>query len=134
MSMKKTDGEFCTQKFGDELHTYSLKSDENAQEAEKLRYSFATTHDKDGGEHFGVKLSEEELESRVKVFREFWEEGMIPWICPSCGKLWGANYDVGSLRWFECHFCGAEWELVNGDEVDKYVDNSKRRQRLLIVN
>lgn len=132
--MKKTSGEFCTQKFGDELQTFSLQSNEIAQEKEQERYSFAITHDPEGDDHFGVVLSKQELDDRMKVLREFYEEGMIPWICPSCGKLWGANYDVGSLRWFECHFCGAEWELINGEEVDKYTSKEQRKLRLHVVN
>lgn len=132
--MKKISGEFCTQKFGDELQTFSLQSNEKAQADEQSRYCFATTQDRDGGEHFGVKLTDEEIESRIQNMREFWQEGMIPWICPSCGKLWGANYDVGSLRWFECHFCGAEWELINPDETDSYLDKEKRKLKIHVVN
>ena len=131
--MNKKNGEFCEIKIGGVLNAYSLESTDSAEKEEEGRYSFALTKDPDGEEHFGVRLSEEEINNRINIMREFWQEGMIPWICPSCGKLWGANYDVGSLQWFECNFCGAEWELANGDDVDKYVDQEKRKQKIHVV-
>ena len=132
--MKKTSGKFCTIKIRDALNDVSLHSNDDVQEKEKERYSFAITHDPDGDEHFGVILGKQELEDRMHNIKQFYEEGMIPWICPSCGKLWGANYDVGSLRWFECHFCGAEWELINPEETDSYIEKEKRKAKIHVVN
>lgn len=130
--MKITNGELCTQKFGDEFQTFSVSSNEKAQVQEQERYSFALVEHGEE-QHFTVKLSEEEIKNRVADIRAFYEEGMIPWICPTCGKLWGANYDAGTIRWFQCHFCGAEWEMANEDEVDKYLDNEKRKLYLRVV-
>ena len=60
------------------------------------------------------------------MIRQFFMEGMIPWVCPSCGKLWGGNYDVGAMYWFKCHVCGAEWEQKNPEEVDRIIENAKK--------
>jgi hypothetical protein len=131
--MRKTSGEFCTTKIGGELNTFSLSSDEKAQKEMQERSCFAITKDSDGEEHLGVKLSKEELSERMKIMRQFYKEGMIPWVCPSCGKLWGANYDVGSLRSFSCHECGAEWELINGDDMDVYTERERRMLHIKVL-
>ena len=120
-------GEFCTHKMCDaEEYTVNLQSNDESRKYAEERYGFTETFDADGGDHFGIWVSEEELEHRMEMIRQFYTEGMIPWICPSCGKVWGGSYDVGSMRWFRCHVCGAEWELKNGEEVDKIIEDAKK--------
>lgn len=126
-NLTNIDGELCTQKQenGEEI-TFGMGTTEEANKKAEELYGFCTTTDPDGKEHFGIWLSEEHLENRLKYIRDFYQEGMIPWICPSCGKLWGAYYDVGSMTWFKCHCCGAEWELTNPDEVDENIERAKK--------
>lgn len=119
-------GELCTQKIGGEENTFNLIDSEESVKAAEERYGFQTTYDSDGGEHFGIWLSEEELNHRLEMIRQFYKEGMIPWICPSCGKMWGGLYDVGSIVSFQCHVCGAKWEQTNPEEVDRIIEDAKK--------
>lgn len=126
-NLTNIDGELCTQKQenGEEI-TFSVANTEESRKNAEEKYGFRTTYDADGGEHFGIWVSEEHLEERLKHLRDFYQEGMIPWVCPSCGKLWGGHYDVGSMTWFKCHVCGAEWELINPEEVSENIERAKK--------
>lgn len=110
----------CVHKIGGRENEVSIKADTSDE-----KFTFAITKDDDGEEHVGIKVDDEFLEALIENFRYFYSKGMIPWVCPSCGRFFGGNYDVGSMRWFECGFCGAEWELDNGAEVDEFVDKEK---------
>lgn len=105
---------------------------EESIEYSKQRYGFKHFTDDDGNDRIGIYLSDEELDQRMTDLRDFYKEGKIPWVCPSCGKLFGASYDVGSLQWFQCHVCGAHWELVNGEEVDNIIKEFDKPQLKLI--
>lgn len=126
-NLTNIDGKLCTQKQdnGEEITFGITDSDESRKESE-TRYGFRTTYDSDGNEHFGIWLSNDEIKHRTEMIRQFFMEGMIPWVCPSCGKLWGGHYDVGSMSWFKCHVCGAEWEQINPDEVSENIERAKK--------
>ena len=127
-------GDFCTRRVKDEELTFSMSDSEQSQKYAEERYGFGTIKDPEGDEHFGIWLSDEELEQRIEHIRQFYKEGMIPWVCPSCGKLWGGQYDVGSMTWFKCHVCGAEWEQINPEEVSKNVEEAKKPQLTVLKN
>ena len=126
-NLVRHDGEFCRhkQENGEELSVSMSDNEESIKYAEE-RWGFTETQDSDGGDHFGIWLSEEELEHRLEMIRHFYEEDMIPWLCPSCGKVCGGLYDVGSMVWFRCHCCGAEWEQKNPEEVDRIIADAKK--------
>ena len=101
-------------------HNEKMKAEEDPAEA------FAIVTDPDGLDRLGVKLSEKELGTRLKTIRGIYEKGMIPFICPSCGKLYGGSYDIGTLIGFRCHMCGAEWKIKNQKKVEKLREDTRR--------
>ena len=110
----------CVHKIGGCENEHSISADTSAE-----KFAFAITKDGDGEEHLGIKMDYEFMNKLIENLQYFYRKGMIPWVCPSCGRFFGANYDVGSIRWFECGSCGAEWELYNETDVDEFVDREK---------
>lgn len=125
-NLTNIDGELCRMNINGGENTFNMFDTEESRKASEERYGFQTTYDSDGGEHFGIWLSEEEIKHRTEMIRQFFSEGMIPWVCPSCGKVWGGQYDVGSMVWFKCHVCGAEWEQTNPEEVTGNIERAKK--------
>ena len=129
--MKILKGKCAIEKHGGEELTVGFDSRDCEPD---ISFQFAIVPDDDGEKHFGINLTEEKQNEYLEHIKHFYSKGMIPWICPSCGRFYGGHYDVGSMRWFQCHFCGAEWELKNGEELDKYTESEERKLKIHALN
>ena len=61
---------------------------------------------------------EEELRTRITWICNFWADGVIPLICPSCGDFPKVGCAAGALQEFRCRACGAKWQLARTETAE----------------